>query len=98
MAAVLAAFPYPAWGAEVRIPVICDDTAILEAAAATQKATLAFAGMAGDNGRSLGNLYLSPDGEWAFMIRLPGGASCLVASGHDWREIDSPPVPVGDPS
>jgi hypothetical protein len=94
-----AAFSYPAHGAEmVQVPIICGTTAEMVAKAASTGAVLVGAGPAGDKGKALGEMYMSPDGEWAFFFRLAEGGSCVFASGHDWREIDSPPAPVGDPS
>ena len=29
----------------------------------------------------------SEDGGWSLLITMPGGGSCLVASGEDWRNL-----------
>ena len=95
----LAAFSYPARGAE-RVPasIICGTTAELVGTANRLGAVVSGAGTAGEGARLLGELFTSPDGEWAFMLRSGDGTSCVVASGHNWRAIESPPAPVGNPS
>lgn len=40
------------------------------------------------DGRLL-EVLISPSGTWSIIISVPGGSTCLVASGEGWR-----PVPV----
>lgn len=98
LSAAIVAFSGRAHG-EVRstpIPVICGPTAELEAKAASTGAFPYQAGMAGNKGKALGELFLGDDGTWAFFLRLTDGTSCVIASGDGWRDL--PAHLKGDPS
>ncbi len=40
------------------------------------------------DGRLL-EVFAGPTGSWTILITAPGGPSCMVRSGSDWREIDT---------
>lgn len=39
------------------------------------------------DGRLL-EVFAGPTGSWTILITAPGGPTCMVRSGSDWREID----------
>ena len=51
-------------------------------------------GLQGD--RQVLELYASPNGSWTAILTMPGGKSCVVASGTDWTQL--PPGQVGEPA
>ena len=44
-------------------------------------------GMTAD-GRLL-EVFAGPTGSWTILVTAPGGPTCLVRSGSDWREIET---------
>ena len=46
-------------------------------------------GLAG-NGNVV-ELFVSDSGSWTLLLSLPGGTSCLIASGESWETI---PIPL----
>jgi len=51
-------------------------------------------GLQGD--RQVLELYASPNGSWTAILTMPGGKSCVVASGTDWTQL--PRGQVGEPA
>lgn len=49
----------------------------------------------GPNGQ-LVELFVQPDGStWTFLVSMPDGGGCLVASGEDWFVPPAAPQPSG---
>ena len=43
-----------------------------------------------EDGRLI-EVMAAPQGSWTILISRPGGPTCLVSSGKDWRQIVEPP-------
>jgi hypothetical protein len=47
-------------------------------------------------GGGLVEIWVNPDsGSWSLLVTMPGGATCLMISGQDWRtapKVDADPV------
>lgn len=48
---------------------------------------------------ALYELWVSENtGSWTFIVSLPDGNACLVASGRHWRDVPQPEAVIGDPA
>ncbi|PZQ96738.1 MAG: hypothetical protein DI533_14210 [Cereibacter sphaeroides] len=51
----------------------------------TRQALRQRVGMAADNG--ITEPFASEAGTWTIMVAMPGGATCMVASGRNWGTV-----------
>jgi len=90
----LAAVTFAATPAEAGRAVCKQRTEIIKILGKKFNETQRSFGLQGD--RRVLELYASPNGSWTAILTMPGGKSCVVASGESWTQL--PPAPVGEPA
>ena len=84
MAAVLAAFSLPA-----EAQVACGERAIMVEKLASNYAERPVAMGLTSKGAVL-EVFTSEIGTWTFLITMPDGLTCMVASGQNWEDLTPP--------